>query len=54
MMVNVFGLKLSTVDIEAMLQFSQILMLIKFNLNFHHMVMMQLSLVYNLFILCEY
>jgi len=47
-------LKLRTVDTEAVLNFSQILMLIIFNLNLHPIVMMQLQLVSNLFILCEY
>jgi hypothetical protein len=37
-----------------MLHFSQILILIKFNLNFHHIIMMQLPLVSNVFILCDY
>ena len=53
MMVNVFGLKLRTVDVEAMLNFSQILVLIKLNLNFHLIVMMHLPSVSNLFILCD-
>ena len=49
-----FGLKLRTVDIVAMLHFSQILMLIKLKCNFHHIVKMHLPLISNLVILCEY